>query len=439
MFTLADLLDRPIRLTSTGGPIGQRRTALLNQLRGRTYRVPVKAQPAVRLPRDREVLGKLIDAALPQDMGSDAALDAAQALLIASDRRIPVEAPPSSRRIGLLVAIEDQAADLVRIGIASLTVDLASQKQAPPIDATLVASWSTDPDEVVGHLEDLWMAAVPAARAEARRHLRPAWWLGGSMSQDPTLPPQWADQLQAVAAVQGFALEVVQAPAMPTMAKRVQGAPPEVLLEWSPYTRSEKAQRVIAGFRAVRPMAPVISIDEQKFRDAAQLSRWHLAEVQERRQNEIAAEELGEDAPGTVLDAVQKAKDEANCCVFLPDAAASAAASMFPSPPAVLTYLRNIERVVSMWRRGELQGKTFEQAFVEVGQPGYRAGISQTAASTGDYNRVYKGRSITLGPHLARGVGPVTRILRIYWWVDQETRTFVIGHVGMKLRDRSNP
>jgi hypothetical protein len=89
--------------------------------------------------------------------------------------------------------------------------------------------------------------------------------------------------------------------------------------------------------------------------------------------------------------------------VFLPDAATSAAASQFSSPPVVLAYLRNVEQVASRWRAGQLEGGTFEQTFIELGQPGYRAGISQTAARTGDYDRIYQGRSIRLGPHLARG------------------------------------
>ena len=439
MFKLADLLYGPITVTSSSTPAGQLRTGLVNELRGRTYRVPVRAQPAVRLPRSPEVLGQLIDAALPPEAGPNTAVVAARALLCSPQRLIPLHARPLEHRLGLVVAIDDVAADVVRVGIAGLTVHLAPQKQAPPPDASLNTAWSTDREEAAGHLEDLWIAAVPAARAETRHRLRPAWWLGGSISQHPTLPADWVDQLEAVAAVQGFALEVIQAPAMPAVAARVQGAPPDVLLEWSPYTRNEKVQAVIARFRAARPSAPVISIDERKFRDAVQLARWHLAEEEERRLDEAVAEGLGHAQPATILASVQQAAREAKCCVFLPDAVMSAEASQFSSPPVVLAYLRNIEQVASRWRTGQLDGGTFEQAFIEVAQPGYRAGISQTAARTGDYDRIYLGRSIRLGPHLARGVGPVARILRIYWWADEETRTFVIGHVGMKLRDRSNP
>jgi hypothetical protein len=70
----------------------------------------------------------------------------------------------------------------------------------------------------------------------------------------------------------------------------------------------------------------------------------------------------------------------------------------------------------------------------------FRSGIGDTASGKHgeDYARTYDGKVIELGPHLRIGTKPLTGI-RIYWWVDFKQKTFVIGHVGAKLGDRSNP
>ena len=74
------------------------------------------------------------------------------------------------------------------------------------------------------------------------------------------------------------------------------------------------------------------------------------------------------------------------------------------------------------------------------GLSNFRPDVSQTAHTQyrTDYERDYQGRSILLGPHLARGISPDNAI-RIYWWIDHDARQFVIGHVGDKLRDAGNP
>ena len=56
------------------------------------------------------------------------------------------------------------------------------------------------------------------------------------------------------------------------------------------------------------------------------------------------------------------------------------------------------------------------------------------------YTVSYNGTSVQMGPHLCRGgVGAPPTILRIYWYKDDATKKLVVGHVGRKLRDESNP
>lgn len=126
--------------------------------------------------------------------------------------------------------------------------------------------------------------------------------------------------------------------------------------------------------------------------------------------------------------------------VFLPEAFSSASASQYKRPVQVLDDLLALDRVAGAWQRGELSCD-FKSACANEGLTGYRNGISQTARQKyeGDYRRQYEGELVMLGLHLGRGVGAVTEILRIYWYADPEERVFVVGHVGEKLRDDSNP
>jgi hypothetical protein len=97
-----------------------------------------------------------------------------------------------------------------------------------------------------------------------------------------------------------------------------------------------------------------------------------------------------------------------------------------------------IEDIAASWAAGIL-GTDFRTAF-QSRTNAFRSGISQTAETRyrHDYEREYRGSKLLLGPHFARGIGPPTEILRIYWAVDDEERRLVVGHVGRKLRDVGN-
>ncbi len=145
-------------------------------------------------------------------------------------------------------------------------------------------------------------------------------------------------------------------------------------------------------------------------------------------------------APASVLDAVRIAEATCRNLVILPEALESARASQYDDPQQVLDDLRALEDLANSWQGGRLtQG--FKAAMAEHGITGYRDGVSTTALNKygSDYARDYNGQRITLGPHLRRGTGAPNVILRIYWYNDEAARALVVGHVGPKLRDDSNP
>lgn len=142
--------------------------------------------------------------------------------------------------------------------------------------------------------------------------------------------------------------------------------------------------------------------------------------------------------PGTILDAVKRARANASHTIYLEESLSSAAESQYPDPTRVLEYLDLIEEVATQWREGSLQQGPAEEFLRRTAA--YRRGVSDTAlnAYEEDYARNYLDQKIFLGPHFRRGTGAVTSILRIYFYIDTVNKTIVVGHVGKKLRDKSN-
>jgi hypothetical protein len=143
--------------------------------------------------------------------------------------------------------------------------------------------------------------------------------------------------------------------------------------------------------------------------------------------------------PVNVEDAVGMAARGCPHLVFLDEAFSSANESLFPRPAQVLEDLLILEGIAREWSEGRLKNGGFREVFRER-LSGYKSGISDTARNSfaADYRRRYGGQEVMLGPHIRHGVGPPREILRIYWYVDNEKRRFVVGHVGCKLRDGSN-
>lgn len=142
--------------------------------------------------------------------------------------------------------------------------------------------------------------------------------------------------------------------------------------------------------------------------------------------------------PATVLDAVNRAARHAEYTTFLPEAFDSADQSQYQDPSRVLDDLLLVEEIARDWATGELAAGPHE-AFKQRCS-GYRDGIGQKASTqyAADYEREYQDERIMLGPHIRRGIGAVSAILRIYLYFDSTHHKILVGHVGRKLRDDSN-
>ncbi len=130
------------------------------------------------------------------------------------------------------------------------------------------------------------------------------------------------------------------------------------------------------------------------------------------------------------------ARNYSDVLVLLPEAIESADDCTYPNVPKLFSALNTIGDVARGWRAGTLSAG-FPGAFKDAGLE-YGPGVSNlTVGRTGsEYLRTYQGHEILLGPHVKLGKGTSAALLaRIYWWVDEDARQFVIGHVGRHLKD----
>jgi uncharacterized protein YdcH (DUF465 family) len=140
----------------------------------------------------------------------------------------------------------------------------------------------------------------------------------------------------------------------------------------------------------------------------------------------------------SVVEAVRRAQEDSSSCIYLPEALESAKESGYKNAENVYSDLMLIEDLAREWAQDALPNgphAAFKERFST-----YRDGIGQTATTRyrTDYERSLDGKPIMLGPHIRKGVGAVTNILRIYMYFDSANQRIVIGHVGRKLRDSSN-
>ena len=140
--------------------------------------------------------------------------------------------------------------------------------------------------------------------------------------------------------------------------------------------------------------------------------------------------------PGTIVEALDRvALDYADAVVVLEAARESAEASPYPNIPKFHEAIQTLGEVARLYHDRAMP-RGFDAAFEERGLKfGF---VSQTAL--GEYPEEYlcsfEGRRITLSPHIKLGSGTSAgNIARIYWWVDENNRRFVIGHVGRHLKD----
>jgi hypothetical protein len=142
----------------------------------------------------------------------------------------------------------------------------------------------------------------------------------------------------------------------------------------------------------------------------------------------------GARVPTTVAEALDLAEAEfKDAVVVLPEARTAAQASQFGNPKTAYKCLTAIGEVAKQY--AARSSTSLVEAFKAKGVT-FASDISDTAKQQfrEDYQRTYLGSKILLGPHvsLGRKTGG-DKVLRIYFYVDDDNRRFVIGHVGRHL------
>lgn len=142
-----------------------------------------------------------------------------------------------------------------------------------------------------------------------------------------------------------------------------------------------------------------------------------------------------DDEPASVAEAVAWASEQCEHLILLEQAAESASRAAYRQPGRVWKALLAMNEIAGVWEGGRL-GMSFFDAFAERGLT-FRSHVSSIAVGRfpHEYERTYDGRVCALGPHLALGRGSSEACCRIYWFLDEQRRTFVVGHVGSHLSD----
>jgi hypothetical protein len=122
-----------------------------------------------------------------------------------------------------------------------------------------------------------------------------------------------------------------------------------------------------------------------------------------------------------------------------PQALASVARCRYQYPERVLDALRHLSSLVVRWRADDLPGG-FQPHALTLGLP-WRGGLSETARHqfAADYEASWNGSTVLCAEHLAFGAktGPTSH-LRLYFHLDKDSRTIVLGPFGRHGRDYAN-
>jgi hypothetical protein len=171
----------------------------------------------------------------------------------------------------------------------------------------------------------------------------------------------------------------------------------------------------------------------------AELSR--LLAAADTEQDGAAEEAAAEEPPNTVLEAVERAADEAQHLRFAPRAFESAADSPFRRPGLVLKTLRLLDQLAAKFESGDM-GMSLSQAAAQLGITQYKANVSELARTRyeKDYTFTFEGRDLLVGPHVGLGSGSgAAFVARIYLHAheggDGLDRGLIVAVVGRHLPD----
>jgi hypothetical protein len=177
---------------------------------------------------------------------------------------------------------------------------------------------------------------------------------------------------------------------------------------------------------------------EQDRRAITELTRL-LASVDAGDGAEIA-EDVPEEPPTTVLQAVERAAGEAKHLRFAPKAFETAGDSPFRRPGLVLRTLRALDDVAARFAEGDM-GRSLGQAAAEHGITQWRPDVAETTRKRyeDEYSFTLDGQKLWVGPHIGLGSGSGAQfIARIYLHVSDGgtvPRGIVVAVVGRHLPD----
>ena len=160
---------------------------------------------------------------------------------------------------------------IVRIGLA-----VRSGRHAQAVLNHACAFVEADPDVMAERLEALFVDALPQARSQALRGAGRAMWLGGDRAVTAACPA-WRGQVEAVCAVMGLCVEIIEEPA-----RRVRNvrtalggmAVPGHLLVWQP--KCGGTEQLVRSYRELCTDGEVIVLSEPEFPGALAEARLAL-------------------------------------------------------------------------------------------------------------------------------------------------------------------
>ena len=139
--------------------------------------------------------------------------------------------------------------------------------------------------------------------------------------------------------------------------------------------------------------------------------------------------------PQSVEEAVSVAKEEFKDTIVVQDSALdSARAAPFMQYKKVYQALLAIHEVCLSWRQSRKTRTpmgSFERAFLAKGfvyKP--RESMTNTGKWADEYEISYKGKRVSIEPHLALGKGGPDTCLRIHFCLDEQEEKFIVAHVG---------
>jgi hypothetical protein len=399
----------------------------------RKHNVDLPGAPSFALPGDLDsagILGTALTAAADQYGGERLVTFASvmkhPEIVWASPAR-----PDGSRRVWLAGAVREDDGDPARVAIVDVEVNPRAKRRRGGrlTSAELLLYREEDETALRRKLENIYLECdrpLRIVRVRGRLHGPPvAVWAGIPATG---LPGDLEERLPAIAALDGYELRILPLdPKVPILARQaVHDARPELLFLWRPHLPSAKFELLLKE-GASDAVQVDLDVSDETLADAVR--EWFAQATVEFEAQEDA------DAPATVKAAVEQAADDAEHLVYASQAYARAKESEYKSPAEIAAGLEKLDELAGIYAAGSFAGP-MKQLFLEHSSLIYRNGISEAVRTRwkGLYSVPWEGEDRLMGPHICFGSAWTNEgCARVYWYVDDSTRQWIVGHVGRHL------